>query len=129
MSNAKRVTAAKWVFLMLPVLAVVGTILHRVASPLKRNGSPTSGNGGSRRSPRAPLAPYQPRLRRDVARALERGGVGRGSRRVQEGARAQESDPARGVVQLGPCLISAAIPWDTNISEEHDGRSLSHQPA
>src|SRR5262245_28662604 len=38
----------------------------------------------------APLAPHQPRSARDVAHSVERGGVGRGPGRVQEGARAAE---------------------------------------
>ncbi len=54
----------------------------------------------TQRPPLAPLDPHQPRPARDAAHALERGGVGSGPRRVQEGARAQESDTARGVVQL-----------------------------
>jgi hypothetical protein len=51
-------------------------------------------------SPLAPLAPHQPRPSRDAAHEMDRGGVGRGSRGVQESAGAQESDPARGLVQL-----------------------------
>ena len=45
-------------------------------------------------------SPHQPRPARDAAHALEHGGVVRGQDRVQEGARAEERDPARGVVQL-----------------------------
>ena len=47
-----------------------------------------------------PLAPHQQRPARDAAYALERGGVVSGQGRVQEGARAAERDPARGLVQL-----------------------------
>jgi hypothetical protein len=43
-----------------------------------------------------PVAPHQSRPARDAAHALECGGVVRGPRRVQEGARDEESDPARG---------------------------------
>jgi hypothetical protein len=55
-----------------------------------------------RRRPRvaAPVAPHQPRPARDVARAMERGGVAAGQSRVQEGARAQKRDPTCGLVQL-----------------------------
>ena len=35
----------------------------------------------------ASLAPHQPRPARDAAHALERGGVGSGQARIQEGAR------------------------------------------
>jgi len=50
-----------------------------------------------RRSPLASLAPHQPRPARHAAHALERGGVAAGqSRGVHEGARASESDTARG---------------------------------
>src|SRR5712691_7534186 len=62
---------------------------------------PRLGQGDrGRRPPLASLAPNQPRPARDAARALERGGVAAGQGRVQEGARAQESDPAGGVVHL-----------------------------
>jgi len=40
-------------------------------------------------------------LRVDPAYALERRGVAAGQSRVPEGARAQKSDSARGLVQLG----------------------------
>jgi len=46
---------------------------------------------------------------RDAAHALERGDVAARPRRVQEGARAEESDPARGVVQLIVTGASADI--------------------
>ena len=46
------------------------------------------------------LAPHQSRSARDAARALERGGLAAGQGRVQEGPRAEESDPAGGLVQL-----------------------------
>src|SRR5437870_1178019 len=55
---------------------------------------------GHRRPPLASLAPHQPRPARDAAHALERRGVAASQGRVQEGSRAEESDPARGVVQL-----------------------------
>src|SRR5262249_27800406 len=53
------------------------------------------------RPPLAPLAPHQPRAARDAADALERGGVGSGPRRVQEGTRPTKRDPASWMVQLG----------------------------
>src|SRR4029453_15464551 len=49
-----------------------------------------------RRPPLAPLAPHQPRPARDVAYALERGGMVAGPSRAQASARAAERDPARG---------------------------------
>src|SRR5713101_5423141 len=62
---------------------------------------PRLGQGDrGRRPPLASLAPNQPRPARDAARALERGGLAAGQGRVQEGARAQEPDPARRMVQL-----------------------------
>ena len=48
----------------------------------------------------APRAPHQSRPARDAAHALERRGMVSGQGRVQEGARASERDPARGLVQL-----------------------------
>src|SRR2546422_781514 len=65
----------------------------------------TRGSRGSerhRRRPLAPLAPHQPRPARDADHALERGSLAAGEGRVQEGARAEESDSARRVVQLTP---------------------------
>jgi len=47
------------------------------------------------------MAPHQPRPASDAAHALERGGLAASQGRVQAGARAEESDPARGVVQRG----------------------------
>src|SRR5712691_1393903 len=58
------------------------------------------GSERHRRPPLASLAPHQPRPARDAARALERGGVAAGQGRVSEGPRAEESDPARRLVQL-----------------------------
>src|SRR5689334_10465549 len=46
-----------------------------------------------RRAPLAPVASHQPRSARDVAYALERGGVVEGPSRVKEGARAAERAP------------------------------------
>ncbi len=74
-----------------------------------------------RRSPLAPLAPHQPHPACDAARALERGGVGSGPRRVQEGARAEESDPACGVVQLGRGRVRDGR---RSAYYQHDGRRL-----
>src|SRR6266849_2123738 len=70
----------------------------------RRSGSTTEVDGNEglrhRRSPLASLAPHQPRPAGDAARAMERGGVAAGQGRVQEGPRAEESDPARRLVQL-----------------------------
>src|SRR5713101_7458729 len=70
----------------------------------RRSGSTTEVDANEglrhRRSPLASLAPHQPRPARDATRALERGGVAAGQGRVQESARAEESDPARRLVQL-----------------------------
>jgi len=46
------------------------------------------------------VTPHQPRPASDAAHTVERGGVGSGPCRVQEGARIAERDPAGGVVQL-----------------------------
>src|SRR5713226_9224134 len=70
----------------------------------RRSGSTTEVDANEglrhRRSPLASLAPHQPRPARDAARAMERGGVAAGQGRAHEGARAEESDSAGGVVQL-----------------------------
>jgi len=68
-------------------------LLPRHHRPARAEGEMTTND-----SPPAPLAPYQSPPARDAAHALERGGVATGQGRVQEGARAEESDPARGVV-------------------------------
>src|SRR5207245_7690485 len=49
-----------------------------------------------RRPPLPPVAPHQPRPARDAAHALERRGGVAGSRRVDEGARAEEQQVTRG---------------------------------
>ena len=70
-----------------------------------------------RRPSLAPLAPHQPPPARHAAHALERGGVAAGQGRVHEGPRAEESDPARGVVQLivtdAPADVESDRVWMT----------------
>ena len=56
--------------------------------------------GAADDAPLAPLTAHQPRPARDAADALERRSVTHRSCRVQEGGRAAERDPTRGVVQL-----------------------------
>src|SRR5437899_10108921 len=70
-------------------------LLYHDASYHWQQETPFPGSGGRR------LAPHQSRPACDVARALERGGVAAGQGRVQEGSRAEESDPA----------TSGDIPW------------------
>ena len=57
----------------------------------------------------AALAPHQSRPARDAARALERGGPAAGQGRVQEGARAEGQDSARGVVQLSSLPVETVL--------------------
>jgi hypothetical protein len=75
--------------------------------PRARPGSRTARRRGSimappgeRRPPLASVASHHPASALDAARAMERGGLGSGPRRVQENSRAPKSDPARGLVQL-----------------------------
>src|SRR5439155_1512681 len=77
---------------------------------------PDTVDPGRRRSERghrphvaAALAPHQSRPARDAARALERGGPAAGQGRVQEGARAEGQDSARGVVQLSSLPVETVL--------------------
>ena len=78
---------------------LIGLVSRVRLTPWTRAGR--RANERHRRPPLAPVAPHQPRPARDAAHALERGGVARGQGRTHEGARAEKSDPANGLVQLG----------------------------